>query len=46
MASTGSQVRPGPRLRRYARTTEKPGSKTACRNRFPNPPCPNILHYP
>ena len=39
MASAGSQVKPGPRLRRYARTTANPGSKTACRNRSPHPPC-------
>jgi len=35
---TGSQVRPGPRLRRYAQTAAKPRKQDSCRS-FSDPPC-------
>ena len=37
-ASAGSQVRPGPRLRRYAQTAAKPRKQDSCRS-FSDPPC-------
>src|SRR5215471_17397513 len=37
-ASAASQVRPGPRLRRYAQTAAKPGRQDSCRS-FSDPPC-------
>src|SRR5580704_15062884 len=38
MASARSQVRPGPRLRRYAQTAAKPRKQDSCRS-FSDPPC-------
>ena len=37
-ASARSQVRPGPRLRRYAQTAAKPRKQDSCRS-FSDPPC-------
>src|SRR6266705_6462656 len=38
-ASAGSQVRPGPRIRRYARTTAKPRKQGGVSDLLLHPPC-------